>query len=642
MSIRSRLAILFLAIASIPLLIVSALTFTQYKNSLEVARLSNLQDIAAFKADKIETYFAGLKTNIEVAQGYYNIKKNLPVLTRLAGNPNDPRFLAADKMLDKQLQRTQSGLGLSDIMLVNSEGKIVYTSNVEHHPEDFLNPLPDPRQKAFTEGKNRVYLSDVFFSKAIGNRPAMLVTAPAFDFDGAFIGVIAFEVDMNLIYKLIRDVTGLGDTGEVLVGMKKGNEAVYINPLRHDPDAALKKGIPLGGKLGGPILEAVQGRIGAGRLLDYRRKNVIAAWRHLPSLDWGLVAKIDAEEAFADVTKLRNRVLIIVVIVFVLCGMIAFSIAQSISVPIKTLSQGAEIIGRGNLDYKTGSHRKDELGQLSRSIDKMTGDLKKITASRDELNREIAERKRAEEDISRLNEDLKYHVVQLEESNRELDAFSYSVSHDLRSPLRHMAGFMELLQKRAWPQMDETNRHYMTIISESSIRMGVLIDDLLAFSRIGRSEMRTVAIRVKQIVQEAIGELREETKERDIAWKIGELPEIHGDPSLLRLVLVNLISNALKFTRPRSRAEIEIGCTEEEDEFVFFVKDNGVGFDMNYAEKLFGVFQRLHHRDEFEGTGIGLANVRRIVSRHGGRAWAVGSLDHGATFYFSLPNGRKE
>lgn len=642
MSIRSRLAILFLAIASIPLLIVSALTFTQYKNSLEVARLSNLQDIAAFKADKIETYFAGLKTNIEVAQGYYNIKKNLPVLTRLAGNPNDPKFLAADKMLDKQLQRTQSGLGLSDIMLVNSEGKIVYTSNVEHHPEDFLNPLPDPRQKAFTEGKNRVYLSDVFFSKAIGNRPAMLVTAPAFDFDGAFIGVIAFEVDMNLIYKLIQDVTGLGDTGEVLVGMKKGNEAVYINPLRHDPDAALKKGIPLGGKLGGPILEAVQGRIGAGRLLDYRRKNVIAAWRHLPSLDWGLVAKIDAEEAFADVTKLRNRVLIIVVIVFVLCGMIAFSIAQSISVPIKTLSQGAEIIGSGNLDYKTGSHRKDELGQLSRSIDKMTGDLKKITASRDELNREIAERKRAEEDISRLNEDLKYHVVQLEESNRELDAFSYSVSHDLRSPLRHMAGFMELLQKRAWPQMDETNRHYMTIISESSIRMGVLIDDLLAFSRIGRSEMRTVAIRVKQIVQEAIGELREETKERDIAWKIGELPEIHGDPSLIRLVLVNLISNALKFTRPRPRAEIEIGCTEEEDEFVFFVKDNGVGFDMNYAEKLFGVFQRLHHRDEFEGTGIGLANVRRIVSRHGGRAWAVGSLDHGATFYFSLPNGRKE
>lgn len=642
MSIRSRLAILFLAIASIPLLIVSALTFTQYKNSLEVARLSNLQDIAAFKADKIETYFAGLKTNIEVAQGYYNIKKNLPVLTRLAGNPNDPKFLAADKMLDKQLQRTQSGLGLSDIMLVNSEGKIVYTSNVEHHPEDFLNPLPDPRQKAFTEGKNRVYLSDVFFSKAIGNRPAMLVTAPAFDFDGAFIGVIAFEVDMNLIYKLIQDVTGLGDTGEVLVGMKKGNEAVYINPLRHDPDAALKKGIPLGGKLGGPILEAVQGRIGAGRLLDYRRKNVIAAWRHLPSLDWGLVAKIDAEEAFADVTKLRNRVLIIVVIVFVLCGMIAFSIAQSISVPIKTLSQGAEIIGSGNLDYKTGSHRKDELGQLSRSIDKMTGDLKKITASRDELNREIAERKRAEEDISRLNEDLKYHVVQLEESNRELDAFSYSVSHDLRSPLRHMAGFMELLQKRAWPQMDETNRHYMTIISESSIRMGVLIDDLLAFSRIGRSEMRTVAIRVKQIVQASIGELREETKERDIAWKIGELPEIHGDPSLIRLVLVNLISNALKFTRPRPRAEIEIGCTEEEDEFVFFVKDNGVGFDMNYAEKLFGVFQRLHHRDEFEGTGIGLANVRRIVSRHGGRAWAVGSLDHGATFYFSLPNGRKE
>jgi light-regulated signal transduction histidine kinase (bacteriophytochrome) len=271
----------------------------------------------------------------------------------------------------------------------------------------------------------------------------------------------------------------------------------------------------------------------------------------------------------------------------------------------------------------------------------MTGDLKKITSSRDELNREIAERKRAEEEILRLNEDLKNHVVRLEESNRELDAFSYSVSHDLRSPLRHMAGFMELLQKRSWSQMDETNRHYMTIISESSKRMGMLIDDLLAFSRIGRSEMRTVVIRVKKLVQEAIRELREDAKERDIAWKIGDLPDIYGDPSLLRLVLVNLLSNALKFTRTRPRAEIEIGCTEEEDEFFFFIKDNGVGFDMDYAEKLFGVFQRLHHRDEFEGTGIGLANVRRIVSRHGGRAWAVGSPDQGATFYFSLPKARK-
>ena len=633
---------MFLTFALIPLLIVSPLTFTRFKNSLETTHLLNLQDIAAFKANKIETYFAGLKTNIVLAQDYYNIKINLPILTRLAGNQNDPKLIAANDMLDEQLQQMQSVLGLSEIMLVNPEGKIVYASNLAHPPIDFLNPLPEPQRKAFAEGKNRVYLSDVFLNEANGNKATMFVTAPAFDFDGAFIGVIAFEVDMNFIYKLIQDVTGLGDTGEVLVGKKKGNVVVYLHPLRHDPDAALKKGIPLGGELGGPIQEAVQGRKGAARSLDYRGKDVIAAWRYIPSLDWGMVAKIDTDEAFTDVIKLRNTVLIIVIVVFFLCGIIAFLFAQSISVPIEALSQGAEIIGSGNLDYKVGSHRKDEIGQLSRSFDKMTEDLKEITASRDVLNREITEHKLAEEEILRLNEELKYHVVQLEESNRELDAFSYSVSHDLRSPLRHMAGFMELLQKRSWPQLDETNRHYMTIISESSKRMGMLIDDLLAFSRIGRSEMRTVAIRVEKLVQEAIGELREETKERDIAWKIGELPDIHGDPSLLRLVLVNLISNALKFTRTRPRAEIEIGCTEEEDEFLFFVRDNGVGFDMNYAEKLFGVFERLHHRDEFEGTGIGLANVRRIVSRHGGRVWGVGSLDQGATFYFSLPKGRKE
>ena len=390
---------MFLTIALIPLLFVSPLTFTRYKNSLETTHLSNLQDVAAFKANKIETYFAGLKTNIVLAQGYYNIKKYLPILTRLAGNQNDPKLHAANEILDEQLQQMQSVLGLSEIMLANPEGKIVYASNLAHPPIDFLNPLPEPQRKAFAEGKNSVYLSDVFINEANGNRPTMFVTAPAFDFDGAFIGVIAFEVDMNFIYKLIQDVTGLGDTGEVLVGKKKGNVVVYLHPLRHDPDAALKKGIPLGGKLGGPIQEAVQGRNGAARSLDYRGKNVIAAWRYIPSLDWGMVAKIDTDEAFADVIKLRNTVLIIVIVVFFLCCIIAYLIAQSISVPIQALSQGAGIIGSGNLDYKFNSNRVDEIGQLSKSFDKMTENLKKITTSRDELNLEITERKKLEEKL---------------------------------------------------------------------------------------------------------------------------------------------------------------------------------------------------------------------------------------------------
>ena len=201
-----------------------------------------MRELVTFKAEEIEAYFAGLKADIEIAQDSYSVKKNLPVLTRLANNPVDPEFLTAKKMLDDVLRKTPSIVGLSDIMLVNPEGKIVYSSNPEHYPKDFLNMLPDSQQKAFEEGKNKIYFSDVFLNKVEGNKPEMLVTAPVVDFKGVFIGVIAFEFDMAPIYKLIQDVTGLGETGETLVGKKIGNQVLYLNPLRHDPKAALKKG----------------------------------------------------------------------------------------------------------------------------------------------------------------------------------------------------------------------------------------------------------------------------------------------------------------------------------------------------------------------------------------------------------------
>ncbi len=211
------------------------------------------------------------------------------------------------------------------------------------------------------------------------------------------------------------------------------------------------------------------------------------------------------------------------------------------------------------------------------------------------------------------------------------------MSHDLRAPLRHITGFAELLQKKASSILDETNLQFLNTISESAKQMGNLIDDLLAFSRIGRSEVKTGRADLGHLVKEILKDLQEEHGERDIAWSVGELPEVVCDRSMLRLVFVNLFSNAVKFTRPRPKAEIEIGCIPEKNEYVFFVRDNGVGFDPKYQDKLFGVFQRLHHQDEFEGTGIGLANVRRLIHRHGGRTWADGKIDGGATFYFSLP-----
>jgi signal transduction histidine kinase len=495
-------------------------------------------------------------------------------------------------------------------MLTNAGGTVLYVS--ESRLKDWYLGALMTDKRAYEEGKKGVFFTDIFRSMVREKGFEMMAVAPATDLKGNFMGEIIIEIDMEPIYTLIRDTTGLGQTGEELIAKRDGDSVLYLSPVRSDPQAALEKRIPLNAKTGFPAQRAVLGESGSGLAMDYGGIEVLAAWRYIPSLRWGLVAKITGAEAFAPVFHLKRVAISLALAIMVLGIVAALLIAKSLSDPIKALQEGAEIIGKGDLQYRVGSAAKDEIGQLSRAFDRMTVSLAETNAA------------------------LQQKAAELEAANRELEGFSYSVSHDLRAPLRHMAGFMELLQKKEWPRLDETSRRYVTVILEASKKMGRLIDDLLAFSRIGRSEMHMAAVDFGTLVREAIEELQHDAEGREVSWTIGELPGVKGDAALLRLMLVNLLSNALKFTRTRTCAEIEMGYTRRQDEHVFFIRDNGVGFDEKYSGKLFGVFQRLHRQDEFEGTGIGLANVQRIVSRHGGRIWAEGAVGQGATFYFTL------
>ncbi len=252
---------------------------------------------------------------------------------------------------------------------------------------------------------------------------------------------------------------------------------------------------------------------------------------------------------------------------------------------------------------------------------------------------DITERKRAEAQLQQLNAELKERALALESANRELEAFTYSVSHDLRAPLRHMDGFSKILAEEFAPHLPAEGQRMVGRIRAGARQAGQLVDDLLGLSRVGRTELKLEIVGLKGMVERVVRGMEGAAQGREIEWCVGELPFVECDAGLIQQVFANLLSNALKFTRPRAKAVIEVGTRKQDGETLVFVRDNGVGFSMKYADKLFGVFQRLHRPEDFEGTGVGLATVQRIVHKHGGRVWAEAELDKGAMFSFTLGRG---
>lgn len=370
----------------------------------------------------------------------------------------------------------------------------------------------------------------------------------------------------------------------------------------------------------------------ADRLLDYQRPGrprVMARAMAVAGTPWMAVVELPYAPVVAPVNRVFRRALAMAAMLLAAVAVIGWAATRRVTAPLRRLTAAAQDIAEGRPGPHVEARGDDELGRL---VDCFNAMARRVEESR----------RRYEDLVGTLEQLVATRTTALQEANRELEAFSYSVSHDLRAPLRAIAGFARILSEDARQHLPPESQATLEVIERNTRQMGMLIDDLLEFSRLSRQSVAAKPVDMTTLAADVAKEIQRSEDGRHLRFDLGNLPPAVGDRSLLRQVFANLLQNAVKFTRRRADATVAVGALSQGQETAYFVRDNGVGFDMQYVDKLFKVFQRLHRAEDFEGTGVGLAIVQRIVHRHGGRVWAEGALEQGATFYFTIPHDRSD
>ncbi len=516
------------------------------------------------------------------------IEKQRDALSFLAYDPNTLRLVrelpgraapSGDKFLEQMVQRSPFFAGLSVVDMATGRHRMAGT-----FPQDII-------ERSALEMRQKQKQSLVSVETLPGGERVLLIGQVVRDWetgsgrDGVLLGL----TKLGIFNELFQDTSMLGATGESFLADSRG---VALTALRYHAHG--KSNHPIDARA---MLDCLAGNSKPFVITpDYVDVPTAMSYRPVQSYGGCIMVHMRATEVMAPIKTLRNMVLAVVATIITAVALMTFLVMK-------------------------------KMLRMNKERDRLEEDLARQVTRTEAM---VVER-------TKTNKVLEERTVELEDVNKELEAFSYSVAHDLRSPLRSIDGFAQILVKKYFDKFDNDGKDFLNIIRDSTKKMKQLIDDLLALSHAGRHEIKLQDIDMAELARSVIQELKATAPERRIEFNVKTLSPARAEQALICQVFVNLVSNAIKFTRPVENAVIEVGCESKEGENIYYVRDNGIGFDPKYLNKIFGVFQRLHGSAEFEGTGIGLAIVQRIIHRHGGRVWAEGKVNEGATFYFTIP-----
>ena len=631
--ITTKFVLWFLFIALVPLAIATYISYNSSREVLEEEIARSLVAIADNKANQIEAYLREKKKNAAMLSRMSDMVNVIEKFDKAFDNGgiDSPEYSTVEQEFRPFLKYYQELLGYDDLFLINPYGNVIFSVKGKQSLRSIY------ETGRYTCSRLHELFAEVYESSETKisdfewypetNEGAVYIAAPVLK-GGAVIGVVMVQVGNRGVYELVWKYKGLGKTGETLVASKIKDEVVFITPFRFDPDAAFRRRITIGSQEGLAIQKAVQGKEGWGRSIDYRDKQVLAVWRYLPSFRWGIVVKMDTSEVFGSATRLRTSLLKISLLLLAAVVIMATGVAGSISSPIKELTRISSIIAGGDLSARARINARDEIGELAHSFNQMTDSLVQAKTNVEQKKNELEGQKKL-----------------LEKVNKELDSFTYTASHDLRAPLRGITSFATFLEEDYKDKLDEEGKDYLKEIREGTKRMDMLIGDLLKLSRISRIENPYEDTDINDLINEIIERIKFDVTEYKVDLKIQKnMPTVHCDRIKMSEVFLNLINNAIKYSsrNKEGNPKVEVDHADEDKFYRFSVKDNGIGIDPKDHEKAFGMFKRIQTTEKFEGTGAGLAIVKRIVDDHSGKIWIESELGKGATFHFTIPKSLKE